>query len=291
MKIAVSLIALLAATGFAHAADLIVDTPAAVPVAVSSGLRGVIEVGVLGNHISQTDEDISEWGFGGYASAAIWGNSDGLVWGLDGYIDGNNFGTPDTAPTYVGVVGGHLGFDTGSGSLGGFVSVGATPDYDNEARWGYTAGVEGIAALSSGVSVFGQLGWADVRVDGDDAGFTGPFGRVGALFALSDEMAVVADLSAGSSDDFTGQGQKGTYWAAGVKAAFKLPADFDAFLTAGYEFAHYDGVDDGDTGDSHTIKVGLSIPFGDGNTAATTLNPLATSVLPYRAASWSETLD
>lgn len=291
MKHAISLIALLAATGLANAADLIIDTPAAEPVTSSTGVTGVVEVGILGNHIAQTDEDISEWGFGGYASAAIWGNGDGLVWGLDGYIDGNNLGTPDTAPTYVGVLGAHLGFDTGSGSLGGFVSVGTTPDYDNKSQWGYAAGVEGIADLSSGVSVFGQLGWADVRIFEDSSGFTGPFGRVGALFALSDEFAVIADLSAGSAADFIAIDSSGTYVAVGVKAAYRLPTDFDAFLTAGYEFAHYDAVDDGDTGDSHTIKVGLSIPFGGDNTAATVLNPLGTSALPYRAASWTATLD
>ena len=48
---------------------------------------------------------------------------------------------------------------------------------------------------------------------------------------------------------------------------------------------------DEERGFSHTFKVGLSIPFGDGNTAAEGSNPLATSAMPYRAAGWAAALD
>lgn len=289
MKYAISLVALLAAVGAANAADLIIDAPTE-PAVAASGIRGVVEVGALGIYADQTDDDFAGSAAGGYAAAAIWGMSDSLVWGIDGYVEANSFGgLENEAPTYVGVVGGHLGFNTGSGSIGAFGSVGFAPDENDDAKAGYTVGVEGIADLG-GLSLFGQLGYGNVRVDEDDSGFTGPFVRVGALYALSDDLAVMADLSAGTSQNFEDPDDDGAFLAAGVKAAFALPTDFDAFLTAGYEFAHYQANTE-DDGYTHAFKVGVSIPFGDGNTAATALNPLATSALPYRAASWGEALD
>lgn len=299
MKFAVSFIAMLAATSFANAADLIIDAPVADPIVSStSGIKGVVEAGVLATHLNDTDGDNVDWVYGGYASAALWGVSDSLVWGIDGYVDGNSWDLDedDSIPTYVGVLGGHLGFNTGSGSLGAFASFGAISD-DNDpdytTRWGYTVGVEGIAELSSGFSVFGQLGYADARPDedDDDEGFTGAFGRIGGMFALSDDIAVMADLSAGSSDSYVDGDDQGGFVAAGAKAAFRLPTDFDAFLTAGYEYAHYSAADDGDTGTTHTVKLGLSIPFGDSTTASDVLNPLATSAMPYRAGSWANAID
>lgn len=290
MKFAVSLIALLAATGFANAADLGVDA-----VWPTTGLQGVVEVGVLATHVDDNNDDYL-WVSGGYASAALWDRSASLIWGIDGYIDGNSFDRDedDDIPTYVGVIGGHVGFDTGTGSLGAFASLGAISDDNDDftTRFGFTAGVEGIVELTSGLSLFGQLGYADARPDEDrdDDGFTGAFGRVGALYALSDDIAVMADLSAGSGDDYN-DGEPGGFVAAGAKAAFRLPTDFDAFLTAGYEYAHYTAESDDSEGTTHTVKLGVSFPFGDSTTAPDTLNPLATSALPYRAGSWSNAVN
>jgi hypothetical protein len=297
MKFAVSLVALLAATSFAHAADLLIDPPVAPVASSASGFKGVVEAGVLSTHLDDTDGDNEAWVYGGYASAALWGLSDSIVWGVDGYVDGNSWDRDEDSdiPTYVGVLGGHLGFNIGTGSLGAFASFGAVSDDDEDAtaRWGHTVGLEGIAELTSGLSLFGQLGYADARADesADDEGFTGAFGRIGALYALSDDLAFVADLSAGSSDSYLDGDEQGGFVAAGVKAAFRLPTDFDAFITAGYEYAHYAAESDDDTDTTHTVKLGLSIPFGDSTTAASTLNPLATSALPYRAAEWANAID
>lgn len=298
MRFSVSVFALLAATSFATAADLIIDEPIADPiVSPASSIKGVVEVGVLATHLDDTDGNNVAWVYGGYASAAVWGLSDSLVWGLDGYVDANSWDRDEDndIPTYVGVLGGHLGFNTGSGSVGTFASIGAISDDDDPdftTRWGYTVGVEGIAEFSSGFSVFGQLGYADARPDelATDEGFTGVFGRIGGMFALSDDIALMADLSAGSSDSYIDGDEQGGFVAAGAKAAFRLPTDFDAFLTAGYEFAHYSAADDSDTVTTHTVKVGLSIPFGE-STASDTLNPLATSATPYRAGSWANAID
>ena len=52
-----------------------------------------------------------------------------------------------------------------------------------------------------------------------------------------------------------------------------------------------DASDGGDTAVTHTFKLGLSMPFGDGNSAASALNPLGSSAATYRAASWGDVLD
>jgi len=290
MKFGISVIALMTAMGAAHAADLIIDTPMVEPVAAASGLKGTIELGLLGTYADQSSWPFDGWAGGAYLGGNLWGLGDGYYWGVDGYLEGNTFeNTYDEAPTYVGTLGGHLGFGSSDLMLGGFASVGVAPDEDDEANAGYTAGVEGLVAFDT-VSLFGQLGYADIRTDDEDSGFTGGFARVGALFSLSDDFAVVADASYGRGDDFEDEGDWGSFWSAGLKAAWKLPTDFDAFLTAGYEYVDYTANTEDDA-QTHTVKVGLAIPFGDSNTAADVLNPLGTSALPYRAASWGETLD
>lgn len=51
MRFSVSIVALLAATSLANAADLIIDAPIADPIVSStSGVKGVVEVGVLATH-------------------------------------------------------------------------------------------------------------------------------------------------------------------------------------------------------------------------------------------------
>jgi hypothetical protein len=298
MKLVLSIAALLVATSLTNAADLLLDAPVIVDAPASSGgLVGVVEFGALATHLDDTDGNNEGWIVGGYASAAVWGLGDSLIWGIDGYVDANNWDRDEDSdiPTYVGVLGSHLGFNTGSGSVGVFGSLGVMHDDNDDAtaRWGYAVGVEGIAEVSSGLSVFGQLGYADARPDedADDEGFTGPFGRIGALYALNDDMAIMADLSAGTSDSYIDGDETGGFVGAGIKGAFRLPTDFDAFITAGYEFAHYSAEIDSSTGTTHTVKVGLSIPFGDDSTASTALNPLATSIQPYRAAGWANVLD
>ena len=113
------------------------------------------------------------------------------------------------------------------------------------------------------------------------------------LLATPINLAVLADASFGYAprnfEDIGGD-QWGSYAAVGIKAAHRLPTHFDAFLTTSYEGAHFTANTE-DDGWSHAVKVGLSIPFGGSTTAADSLNPLGTSALPYRAASWAQTLD
>src|SRR5437879_6550244 len=91
----------------ANAADL--AQPAASVAPAVSEVRGVIEVGGLGEYVTQTDDTFSGWAPGAYVSAAVSGGSDGFVWGVDGFAERNNFkadfsgdgATEDEAPLYV----------------------------------------------------------------------------------------------------------------------------------------------------------------------------------------------
>jgi len=68
-------------------------------------------------------------------------------------------------------------------------------------------------------------------------------------------------------------------------------ADEDnAYLTFGYEAGDHNAIEDEDVGFTHTIKVGLSLPFGANSTAANALNAHQTYTGPFRAGSWAATL-
>lgn len=291
----VALVALSASGAFA--ADLLPSTPAPAPVASApaapdSSVRGLIEVGALYNNVNQPAFNGAVGG--GYLDANIWGGAnDAFMWGIDGTGEYNGFNNTGTqAPKYLGVVGAHLGYGLGAGSeLGAFGSVGSTPNAGDNAQGGYTAGVEGIWNMDP-ARIFGQVGYAGVRTNGD-AGFTGWFAHGGAAFSLSDDFAVMADVGYGyAPDNFgtVGSGHNGSFTTAGVKVAYKLPTDFAAYITAGYEYGYYNDQFAARNATSHTVKVGLSIPFGSGTTAVDALNPLSTYSAPYRAASFSSTL-
>jgi hypothetical protein len=291
MRFAASVLVLMIAASGVQAADLVIEEPVVVDTAASS-LRGTVEVGALAQYVDQEEGPFTGWAGGGYVSAALWGGEDSFVWGLDGYLDGNGF-DPDNAAKFVGVLGGHAGLSFGTGTIGAFGSIGLTSDQDGETRGGASAGIEGIVELDN-LAFFGQLGWAHVNVEADGAdpeGFMGPFVHGGVVFSLSDDFAILADAGYGRTDHFTDNEAEGTFATAGIKAAFALPTDFDAFITAGYEWGFYDSIAEDQSATTHTFKVGLAIPFGDGNTAASALNPLATYTAPYRAASWGDVID
>ncbi len=245
-----------------------------------------------------TNEDDDDGSAGGvYGSFALWGDLGGLVVGIDGYADQLflDDDQEDDVPGGVVVLGGHVGGNLGDVYLGGFGAVGWAPDSGiDEYAPGYLVGVEGSVALDGGVTLFGQLGYADIRLgNGNNEGFTGTFIEGGALFALSDDFAILAKAGFGyAPEDYTDSGEEdGSYATVGAKLAYKLPVDFGLVLTASYDYTLFNAIDDGDTADAHTFKVGLSIPFGDNTTAATALNPLATPVTPFRAATYGDLLD
>lgn len=292
MRSFVTIAIVLAGVASAQGADLVISDEVLVDETVSTGIAGMVELGAYVQHVSNESDPFDGFAPGAYVSGAISGGQDSFVWSLDGFAEFAGFETSNEAPKLSALIGAHLGTTMDAGMIGGFVSVGLAPNRDDEVDFGGTVGVEGLVDLGTGVSLFGQLGYAyiDTETGNGSAGMIGPFGRAGLVFDVSEDLALMADVGAGFAENFSDEDDEGYYVAAGVKAAFRLPVDFDAFLTAGYEAAYYNAVGDGDAAQVHTVRIGLAISF-DGGSAAGVLNPLATSASPYRAAAYGSALD
>ena len=270
----------------AQAADLFIDTVDEVPIVESHGLRGVVELGGLGRMAQEDGGDFSSFG-GLYGAFAIEGQYDALVLGLDGYGEWLSIGENDPAVTNgnLGVLGAQIGARIDSWYLGGFGTLATYPDAETEEQFfGYAAGVQAAVDIDR-AQLVGRLGYAfapNDDFDNDDEGFVGPFAEIGAAYALSSDFAVMANLGYGFSASFDVSNDPGEYVNWGVKAAYGLPGELNLNLVASYEGMHaFDQDDESNT--THTVKLGLSIPFGDEGTAMDALRPLASPTAPFRA--------
>jgi len=293
--------AMLLASGAAFAAD--VAAPIVEDVATSA-FSGTVEIGGLVRNSAEYDGDDLQYRTtlgGAYAGFALSGNLDQVRIGFDGYVEGVAFDeiadSNSLSPVGLGVFGAHLGTDLDNAYAGVFGAVGLYPDGSNDTIiGGYAAGVEGSVELDQ-VTLFGKLGYAfapseDYEAEDDDyEGFIGPFVEAGLVYALSDDLALLARAGFGTSADFDETDGPGSYVTVGAKLAYRLPTELNLNLVASYDAyrALMDGNDPDETIE-HTVKFGLSIPFGAGGTAAEALNPLATSVAPFRAGYSSDAL-
>lgn len=283
--------ALLLASASAYAADP--AAPLVDEVAAASAFSGNVEFGGIVRHAAEFDDgDLEEEATigGAYGAFALWGQFDNLRLGIDGYVEGMAFDDiaedNTTTPRGLGALGAHVGLDLGSGYVGAFGALGVYPERDNEKGvTGVAGGIEGLAQLDA-VTLFGKAGYAfapsEEYEDDYHEGFVGPFVEAGAIYALSDDLAVLAKVGYGNSADFDQPGTDGYYASWGAKLAYRLPTDLNLNLVASYD-GYRVLMDNGDEQVEHTFKLGLSIPFGDNGTAASALNPLATTVTPFRA--------
>lgn len=276
----------LALVSGAEAADLFIDTVDDEPVAAAYGLRGVVELGALGRMAREDDGDFSNFG-GVYGAFAIEGQYDALVLGLDGYGEWLSIGDNDPSVTNgnLGVLGAQIGTRMDHWYLGGFGTLATYPNAENDDQFfGYAAGVQAAVDIDQ-AQLFGRLGYAfapNDDFDNDDEGFVGPFAEIGAAYALSGDFAVMANVGYGFSASFDVSNDPGEYVNWGVKAAYRLPGDLNLNLVASYEGMHaFDQDDESNT--IHTVKLGISIPFGDEGTAMDALRPLASPTAPFRA--------
>jgi hypothetical protein len=282
--------------GGAMSADLMVNGPAAATAAPQSELRGTLEIGVLGEWANQPDDSFSGFAPGGFVTGSLWGGRDSFVWGIDGLLERNTFNTTEyEAPLYVGTLGLHLGIGDASQAVGAFAALAVASNRDEESSVGASAGVEANTTVGKWALV-GQLGYAHIETDTSEPGdgFHGFFIHNGAVYSVSDDFAVMADAGIGyapESFEDVGSDQPGVFATAGLKAAYRLPTEYNAYLTFGYEAGYYNAIEDEDVGFTHTIKVGLSLPFGANSTAANALNAHQTYTGPFRAGSWAATLD
>jgi len=283
----------LALVSGAEAADLYIDAVEPAPAVASYGMRGVVELGGLGRWAQEDGGDVTAFG-GLYGAFAVEGQYDALVLGLDGYGEWLSIGDSDPAVTNgnLGVLGAHLGARMDAWYLGGFGTVATYPDAETEEQFfGAAAGVEAAVNFDS-ARLVGRLGYAfapNDDFDNDDEGFVGPFAEIGADYALSDDFAVMANVGYGFSASFDVSNDPGEYVNWGLKAAYRVPGDLNLNLVASYEGMHaFDQDDESNT--THTVKLGISIPFGDDGTAIDALRPLASPTAPFRASVSSDVL-
>ena len=278
-------------SGPAVAADLMVYVPEETMVEHStSAWQGVVEIGALGRFAQDWDDDgdleDEVWYPGAYASFAVWGDLGTVKVGIDGYgeiLSGDFEGDDDHTNAHLGVLGARLGFgdDTYAGVFG---AIATYPDDDGTDKFvGYAVGLEGYVPLDM-AKLIGRLGYAHAPNAGDNEGFLGLFVEGAVQYAVSDDLALEANVGFGYSDPFDNSSAPGGYVGWGTKAVFALPTDFQANLVAAYEgMATYDVNDEDERVVNHTFKLGLSIPFGSDGSASDSLNPLQSPRAPFQA--------
>lgn len=279
-------------SGNAFAADAISPEE---PAAVESRIKGAFEIGGWGNYFNQTDDDDSGTDYGIYGAAfAHIDVGSGFFVGLDAQGEYLRIDDPDdysaTQPSKAGVVGASLNYRFGGAALGVFGGVGGTNNEGGDNGTPYVAGAQASFDFGS-ATVFGQVGYADIRVDEDDSGFTGSFGKLGLIYGVSDGFALAVDGGYGRApEDYEDPGDSGTYWTVGLKGALKLTDSMPLFGTAAYEYRKFEANTE-DSGYEHSFRLGVSYAFGGATTAKDTFNPFQTPITPFRAAAYGEVLD
>ncbi len=193
----------------------------------------------------------------------------------------------DTTPNSVGALAAALNYHTGALTVGAFGSLGATNRYEDN-RLGFTVG--GQAAFDLGkFKPFAQVGFADIRVDDTDSGFTGLITRGGVQYNHSDKLALTVDGGYGyAPSDYEDEGDSGSYWNLGAKAIFGITGS--VYGTVGYDYREFKANTE-DAAHEHAFRLGISIPLGGSSKAGDLFNNLSAQTLPYRSASYGEVLD
>ncbi|WP_378952014.1 hypothetical protein [Mesorhizobium sp. ANAO-SY3R2] len=280
----------------AHAADA-VSQEVLEPVAAESRIKGAFEIGGWANHYNQTDYPRSDTDYGIYGSAfAHIDVGSGFFVGLDAQGEYLRIDEPDDfrnyQPSNAGVVGASLNYRSGAVALGVFGGVGGTNNERHENKNGtpYVAGAQASFDFGS-ATVFGQIGRADIRVNEEDSGFTGTFGKLGMIYGVSENFALALDGGYGRAPkDYEDEDDSGKYWTVGLKGALKLTDTMPLFGTAGYEYRKFEANTE-DSAFEHSFRLGVSYAFGGATTAKDTFNPFQTPITPFRAAAYGEVLD
>jgi hypothetical protein len=286
--ILVSVLALASTSSAVMAAD----PEAANPVFLS----GAFEIGAWVNRYDQDDDGSSGTMFGGYGSGFANARvADNVTFGVD--IQGEFLPSvtdfKSETPSFEAAIGANLVYHANPVSFGLFGAVGKTNSQSSDDGIGFLGG--GILGLevSEDTLLYTQIGYADIRVDNVDSGFTGWFGNIGAIHAFSDQFAVrVAGAYGYAPTNYVDIGNdNGRFFNVGVKGAYALSDTAPIFLTASYDYNQFVAIDDDDYANEHSFKLGVSFGFGGTQKAKDTFNPYGTPLLPFRFASYGETLD
>ncbi|MDQ2065816.1 hypothetical protein Q9295_05495 [Xinfangfangia sp. CPCC 101601] len=250
-----------------------------------------VETGFFATDRFSDDTDIGEAPFYGvYIAADTTRDFGALKFSLDARLElMSDKGIDDvyqTGPLHTGVIGAHLGRQLGATYLGGYAAFGLFDGYDSEDPMkGYTIGVEAEHQLVSGISLFGQVGYAEAIGDEYDNEFKGTSARIGVAGDLNSAVSYqLAAEYAYSADCFEDCGdQWGRYTAVSLEVSYDLSEKMElvgvarhAKITANRE----------NKAEETNLYVGVRIPFG-----ATKRNNLTTPMGAFQGAGWMQPLD
>lgn len=286
-----------AALGFAYCANAFAADSLSqeAPVAVESRIKGAFEIGGWANYFNQTDDSQKGTDFGVYGSAfAHIDIGSGFFVGLDAQGEYLRIDEPDDfwnyQPSKAAVVGASLNYRFGPAVVGAFGGIGGTNQEEGDNGTPYVAGAQASYDFGS-ATVYGQIGHADIRVDEEDSGFTGTFGKLGMIYGVSDSFAFAVDGGYGRAPKgYEDSDDSGNYWTVGLKGALQLTDSMPLFGTAAYEYRKFEANTE-DSAYEHSFRLGVSYAFGGATTAKDTFNPFQTPITPFRAAAYGEVLD
>jgi hypothetical protein len=218
------------------------------------------------------------------------GNMFSMQFDIDGEL---RFTTDEEDPQGVVMLGTHASVrDPSLGLIGVFGAVGQGLNEDpDDPEIGVMAGAE-IQYYWNQITLYGQAGWADFRVD-EGEGFTdGWFVRAVGRWFVNPDALVEAEVAYGETDRYIDGDDAGEFWNWGLKGKMKFN-DMPVYGTLAYRGGSYDATTEGDSGTEHVALLGISILLGpntlqDNDRMGATLD---LPMLPGRAASWTEGLD
>ena len=281
------ILAMAGTSSLALATDLQPENPAF--------LSGAFEIGAWLNSYSQTDGPDTATLFGGYASAfANASLTDAVTLGVD--IQGELLPTvavpfKDHTASLEGAIGANLVYHSNPINFGVFGAIGKTNSQPSDDGLGFMGGGVFGLDVSEDTLLYTQVGYADIRVDQTDSGFSGWFADGGVIHAFSDQFAVrVAGAYGYAPIGYEDTNDWGSFWDVGIKGAYALSDTSPIFITASYNYSQFTANTE-DDGHEHNFKLGLSIGFGGTQKAKDTFNPYGTPLLPFRSAAYGEVLD
>lgn len=235
------------------------------------------------------DERLSESAYqlSGWAGVDI---GDWRVFG-DANIYRRNIGDEDFdsyGPEGARSIGLHFGRNFGPAYAGAFIGRNEFQSDDTPSGNDYVSGklygLEGQYEMGA-VTLFAQIGRADMVGDEGDVAFTGGFQRVG-ISASVDKFTLTADFEQGNSPDiFEDDGDEGDYRALGVAVDYQVT---DRVIgTVSYRTMDIIANTE-DSGFDDYYAIGVRIPLG---ASTGKRNNLTTSYYPGLAAAWASTLD
>lgn len=229
----------------------------------------------------------------GYASIPLGSN-----WSMQLDVQSEYFVSEvDENPLFISYFGSHLSYRDSNKLLGVFAAGAVARDQSEEtdANAGYLLGVEGQWYASSDVTLYGQVGYANILSDiSSEEGFNdGWFYRMEGRYFMSDDHMITANISYAHTKTYIDGDDKGRFIGWGLKSMMKLTDSYPLYFTLEYRGNHYDSTTEGDNTTDHTFLIGIKALFGASSLKHNDRNgaTLDMNMLPGRASAMMEALD